>query len=171
MIHFLDTSALVKRYVTEPDPIRFDGCFGVRQYNTGASLGCNDDSNGTLQSTVSVSLAGGQTVMIVVDGYSTSSGPFQLNIGGASTRHYTCGYALPGYGCDNGRDHRFAVAADMTAAITACRAAQPATEPDFCYVIDTDGGTSTDVSECSAASASWRSGNNCCNFLGTLSCP
>jgi hypothetical protein len=151
----------------------FDTVLEVRQYNTGVSLGCNDDSAGTLQSTVSASLSAGQTVLVVVDGYSSSTGPFQLNIGssGGGARHYTCGYALPGYGCDNGRDHRFVVAADLTAAIPACRAAQPATEPDFCYVIDGDGGTASDVSECSAASASWRSGNSCCNFMGTLSCP
>ena len=148
----------------------FDTVLEVRQYNTGASLGCNDDSSGTLQSTVGISLSGGQTVIVVVDGYSTNSGPFQLNIGNGA-RHYACGYALPGYGCDNGRNHAFVDAADMTAAITACHAAQLPGYTDFCYVIDSDGGTSTDVSECSAASASWRSGNNCCNFMGTLSCP
>lgn len=92
--------------------------------------------------------------------------------GGCSTgRHYTCGYALPGYQCNNGRNHAFVVAADMTAAIAACHAAQPASYTDFCYVIDADGGTSSDTNECTAASASWRPTNSCCNFLGTTSCP
>ena len=149
----------------------FDTILEIREYNTGASLGCNDDSNGTLQSTVSASLAAGQTVMIVVDGYGTASGPFELNIEGSAARNYTCGYALPGYGCDNGRNHAFVRSADMTAAIAACHAAQLTGYTDFCYVIDTDGATSTDVSECSAAPATWRSGNSCCNFRGTKSCP
>lgn len=148
----------------------FDTVLEVRQYNTGASLGCNDDSSG-LQSSVSTSLAAGQTVLVVVDGYGASSGSFQLNIGGSAARHYTCGYALPGWGCDNGRNHAFVVAADMTAAIAACHTAQLPGYTDFCYVIDGDGATSSDVSECAAAPASWRSGNNCCNFMGTLSCP
>ena len=99
---------------------------------------------------------------------------FTLPTGNACTsagRHYTCGYALPGHNCDNGRNHAFVVAADMTAAIAACHAAQLPGYTDFCYVIDSDSGTSTDVSECMAASASWRPGNSCCNFKGTLSCP
>jgi len=99
---------------------------------------------------------------------------FTLPTGNACSsagRHYTCGYALPGYNCDNGRNHAFVVAADMTSAIAACHAAQLSGYTDFCYVIDTDSGTSTDVSECMAASASWRPGNSCCNFKGTLSCP
>jgi hypothetical protein len=62
----------------------FDTVLEVRQHNTGASLGCNDDSNGTLQSTVGISLSSGQTVMIVVDGYGSGSGWFQLNIGGST---------------------------------------------------------------------------------------
>jgi hypothetical protein len=63
----------------------FDTVLEVRQYSSGASLGCNDDSNSTLQSTVSASLTGGQTVLVIVDGYSTSSGSFQLNITGSGS--------------------------------------------------------------------------------------
>ena len=58
----------------------FDTVLEIRRINTLVSLGCNDDSGGTLQSTVSVSLLAGDTVVIVVDGFGTATGPFQLNI-------------------------------------------------------------------------------------------
>src|SRR6185295_7302281 len=74
----------------------YDSIIEVRQYNTNASLGCNDDSGGTLQSTVTADLASGQTVIIVVDGYAYSSGEFRLNIN-RNLRHYLCGHALPSY--------------------------------------------------------------------------
>lgn len=45
-----------------------------------ASLGCNDDANGTLQSSVTASLSAWQQVTIDVDGYSSSCGNFNLNI-------------------------------------------------------------------------------------------
>lgn len=57
----------------------FDTVLEVRAYSTGASLGCNDDSIG-VQSSVSVALSGGQTVIVVIDGFSTSNGTYQLNI-------------------------------------------------------------------------------------------
>lgn len=69
-------------YVFSTAGSAFDTVLEVRAYNTGASLGCNDDSNGTLQSTVSVSLSSGQTVIVVIDGFSSSSGAYQLNING-----------------------------------------------------------------------------------------
>ncbi len=49
---------------------------------TGAELDCNDDdeTGKTLQSSVTVTLRAGQTVVIVVDGYDTETGPFTLNI-------------------------------------------------------------------------------------------
>jgi hypothetical protein len=87
------------------------------------------------------------------------------------TRRYTCGYALPGYNCNNGRRSATITATDMTAALTACPASQPAGYTDFCYVIDADGGTAADTLDCTDASGSWRPGNSCCNFMGTLSCP
>jgi hypothetical protein len=88
-----------------------------------------------------------------------------------ATRNYRCGYATPGHNCDNGRSHTLIVAADMSSAITACRATRPSATLDFCYVIDGDGAVSTDASECAAAAASWRPNSDCCNFLGTASCP
>jgi hypothetical protein len=152
----------------------FDTILEIRNFDTGASLGCNDDSSGTLQSTVSVNLTIGQTIRIVVDGFGTSSGPFRLSImgiSGAVGRNYACGYALSGFGCNNGRASTAVVAADMTAAIAACHIAQPANLPDFCYVLDKDGTASTDQNECVAAGESWRPNNSCCNFFGTTSCP
>ncbi len=88
-----------------------------------------------------------------------------------ATRNYRCGYATPGHNCDNGRSHQLIVAADMSSAIAGCHAAQPTATLDFCYVIDADGAVSTDASECAAAAASWRQNSDCCNFLGTASCP
>jgi ELWxxDGT repeat protein len=49
---------------------------------SGTPLGCNDDSAGTLQSSVSVSLSAGQPVRLSVDGYGTACGSFALNIHG-----------------------------------------------------------------------------------------
>lgn len=85
--------------------------------------------------------------------------------------HYTCGYAISGFNCNNGRGHTVIFTVDMTAAISICKAIKPASTPDSCYVIDSDGALPLDPSECSAGGGSWRSGNNCCNFMGTLSCP
>lgn len=152
----------------------FDTVLEVRNFTTGASLRCNDDSNGTRFSTVSVSLSIGQTVRVVVDGYGSSAGPFSLSIsgpGGTVGRNYQCGYALAGYGCNNGRANTVIVSADMTSAISACRIAQPPNLPDFCYVLDRDGTAPTDAQQCGAAGGSWRPGNSCCNFLGSTSCP
>ncbi|HEX3479666.1 MAG TPA: hypothetical protein VHT91_31800 [Kofleriaceae bacterium] len=84
---------------------------------------------------------------------------------------YTCGYALPNFGCDNGRTHADITAPGMTTAIATCHVVQPPDRPDSCYVIDASGAAAADESDCTAASASWRSGNSCCNFFGTLSCP
>lgn len=51
-----------------------DGC-------SGPPIACNDDTVG-LQSQVQVSLTAGQSVTIVVDGYSSSSGSYVLNLSG-----------------------------------------------------------------------------------------
>ncbi len=51
-----------------------DGCGGME-------LACNDDiGGGNTDSTITVDLAAGQTVIIVVDGYDGATGPFILNI-------------------------------------------------------------------------------------------
>jgi hypothetical protein len=152
----------------------FDTVLEVRNVATGASLGCNDDSAGTLQSTVSLAMTSGQVVRIIIDGFGTASGAYVLSISGdpgANAPLYTCGYALPGFGCDNGKSSLRVNAADMTTAVTACHLAQPADRPDFCYVIDAQGTAPSDASDCAATGGSWRPGNSCCNFFGTTSCP
>ncbi|RKH08374.1 hypothetical protein D7V97_19700 [Corallococcus sp. CA053C] len=88
----------------------------------------------------------------------------------ADLMRYSCGYALAGYACNNGRSHVDIYAANMEAAIAACHAAQPPTYPDFCYVIDTGGVWWSDEAYCQAASGSWRPANACCNFMGNVSC-
>lgn len=97
----------------------------------------------------------------------------EAGAGGASNgpRLYICGHALPGYRCDNGRNHAFVSAMDLREAVAACPGVRPAPYTDFCYVIAADGATETDDSECSSLSGSWRPGRDCCNFFGTLSCP
>lgn len=88
-----------------------------------------------------------------------------------SPRNYWCGYAMPGFHCDNGRSHVVLVAPDMTSGIAGCRMAKPMSSLESCHVIDLDGAAPTDATECTAAAGSWRTGNSCCNFEGTLSCP
>jgi len=54
----------------------FDTVLHLRQYNnSGQTLpgACNDDANGTLQSSVTIPLSSGQVVIIVVDGYGNKS--------------------------------------------------------------------------------------------------
>jgi hypothetical protein len=88
-----------------------------------------------------------------------------------TARHYACGYAMAGWNCNNGRNHVNITASDMTEAIAKCHSVQLSGYPDFCYVIDTDGAVASDTGECTAGAGSWRPGNSCCNFKGTLSCP
>jgi hypothetical protein len=47
-----------------------------------APLGCNDDANGTLQSSVTLNVSAGQGLTIVVDGYGSTCGNYSLNIAG-----------------------------------------------------------------------------------------
>lgn len=92
---------------------QFDTVLQLRHFTTnhsGASLGCNDDAGGTLQSSVSVAVSAGQGVEITVDGYgSNRSGNYVLNItmsaggqcpGGCNSPPGQC-YNSPGT-CSNG---------------------------------------------------------------------
>jgi len=62
----------------------FDTVLQLRQFTTnhsGASLGCNDDSGGTLQSSVTANLSAGQVIEITIDGYGSGKcGSYKLNI-------------------------------------------------------------------------------------------
>lgn len=49
------------------------------------SLGCNDDSSGTYQSSITLNLSAGQKISIVVDGYGNSCGAFKLNSAAVGT--------------------------------------------------------------------------------------
>ncbi len=68
----------------------------------GADLGCNDDSSG-LQSQLSVTLAAGQTVTIVVDGFGGAEGNYLLNI---AEQVPVCGNGVVDAGeeCDDGNN-------------------------------------------------------------------
>jgi len=97
-------------------------------------------------------------------------------------RNFACGYALAnvsGNRCENGRTTRFVVAKDLTAAIDACLAVQPADRDYFCCVQAPDGAAPTDQSQCEAAprlgpsmlAPAWRPGRSCCRFEGETTCP
>ncbi|MBI3073662.1 MAG: right-handed parallel beta-helix repeat-containing protein, partial [Deltaproteobacteria bacterium] len=71
----------------------FDTVIYVQDVTCGGSpLGCDDNGAGT-QSRVSVSLLGGQTVMIVIDGAGTATGTFVLNIANSGCAHANLGSA------------------------------------------------------------------------------
>jgi hypothetical protein len=72
-------------YVFSTSGSSFDTILHLRLYNTTTSLGCNDDSNGTYQSTVSVNLSAGQTVLAIIDGYGSGQGTYRLNITAGSS--------------------------------------------------------------------------------------
>jgi hypothetical protein len=58
----------------------FDTVLTVLDGCGGAELACNDNAGGGVQSGVQVALAAGQTVVVVVDGWDTASGPVTLNV-------------------------------------------------------------------------------------------
>lgn len=58
----------------------FDTVLAVLSSCGGPELICNDDSNGTLQSTVTITLTAGTYYWIVVDGYNGQSGAFTLTM-------------------------------------------------------------------------------------------
>ncbi len=56
---------------------------------TGTSLGCNDDSSG-VQSSFRVTVTAGQKLVIVIDGYSSGSGDYKVNINTAAAAETEC---------------------------------------------------------------------------------
>jgi hypothetical protein len=64
----------------------FDTVLHVYHRSNGSAMGCNDDSGGTFQSSVTVSVLAGQQLNIVVDGYGGACGNFALNIAAVSDR-------------------------------------------------------------------------------------
>ncbi|WP_309887987.1 hypothetical protein [Archangium sp.] len=80
-VAYIWTAPWTANYTFTTQGSNFDTLLEVRPYNnTPQSLGCNDDSNGTLQSSVTASLSAGQTVLIITDGYGSACGGAKLNI-------------------------------------------------------------------------------------------
>ncbi len=78
---FLYTAPVTGTYVIDTFGSAFDTILYVRNATcSGTELACNDDANGTLQSQVTVNLTVGQSIVIVVDGYGTSSGTYNLHL-------------------------------------------------------------------------------------------
>lgn len=67
-------------YVFSTSGSSFDTALDVWN-DLGESIGCNDDSNSTLQSTVIANVTGGASVMIIVGGFGAMRGAYQLSIG------------------------------------------------------------------------------------------
>lgn len=79
----------------------FDTVLHLRPYNNSTQvLMCNDDANGTLQSSLTRYMAAGETVFIVVDGYGTSCGQYKLNI---TTSACVSGCCINGQNYQNGQ--------------------------------------------------------------------
>ncbi len=58
----------------------FDTVLHVYDLVGGGLLGCNDNSSGTLQSTLALALSANQGIAVVVDGYGSACGNYKLNI-------------------------------------------------------------------------------------------
>jgi hypothetical protein len=58
----------------------FDTILEILDDNTSNSIDCNDDANSTSQSALTVTLAAGQSVKVMIDGYSWSCGNYTLNV-------------------------------------------------------------------------------------------
>jgi hypothetical protein len=83
---FLFTAPSTNLYTIDTFGSAFDTVLYVRDAACdGAELACNDDSLGTRQSQVTEPLTAGQSIVIVVDGYSTASGAFRLNVSAATS--------------------------------------------------------------------------------------
>ncbi|RYZ40719.1 MAG: hypothetical protein EOO71_14970 [Myxococcaceae bacterium] len=78
---YIWTAPWTANYTFTTQGSNFDTVLEIRPYNdTTQSFGCNDDSNGTLQSSVTTHLSAGQTVLIITDGYGSSCGSARVNI-------------------------------------------------------------------------------------------
>lgn len=108
---FRYTAPLAGTYSIDTFGSSIDTILYVRNVTcAGAELACNDDATPDGSSQVSVTLTAGQAVVIVVDGYGTLGGNFQLNItrptGGTPTPTAApvCGNGIveSGEDCDDG---------------------------------------------------------------------
>ncbi|MFP2927253.1 ELWxxDGT repeat protein [Pyxidicoccus sp. 3LG] len=74
------TAPVSGTFVLTTEGSSYDTSLEVSDPVSGSSLACNDDTDDTLQSSVSVSVSAGQTLLITVDGYDTECGAFLLSI-------------------------------------------------------------------------------------------
>src|SRR5262249_36625348 len=82
---FLYTAPFPGSYSIDTFDSDFDTVLYVRAATcSGAELACNDDFNTMLQSQVTLPLAAGQQVVIVVDGFNMKGGNFTLHINGSA---------------------------------------------------------------------------------------
>ncbi len=83
------TAPWTANYTFTTQGSNFDTILEVRPYNNSTqSFGCNDDSNGTIQSSVTTSLSAGQTVLIITDGYGSACGDVKINITSDMHMHF-----------------------------------------------------------------------------------
>lgn len=78
-VQYVWTALVAGTYTFDTVGSSFDTVLYVREDCVGPELACNDDTVMT-QSEITVDLAAGQSVMIVVDGWNNASGNFTLNI-------------------------------------------------------------------------------------------
>ncbi|HLL06776.1 MAG TPA: kelch repeat-containing protein [Myxococcaceae bacterium] len=80
-ISFLWTAPRSANYFFSTSGSSFDTVLKIQQAATGVNQSCNnDDSSGTLQSAIWRSVTAGEQLRIIVDGYATACGTFQLSI-------------------------------------------------------------------------------------------
>lgn len=88
-IAYIWTAPWTANYTFTTQGSDFDTVLEIRPYNnTSQSLGCNDDSNSTLQSSVTTTLSAGQTVLVIIDGYGSRCGTAKLNISSDAHMHF-----------------------------------------------------------------------------------
>ncbi|WP_163868739.1 hypothetical protein [Myxococcus eversor] len=81
----LDSSALwtapaTRAYTFSSAGSNYDTVIEVLDLASGTSLACNDDNGTSLQSSVSINLQQGQTVLVNMDGYNSHCGLYYLNV-------------------------------------------------------------------------------------------
>jgi hypothetical protein len=74
------TAPVTGSYAIDTFGSAFDTLLYVRPSCSGPEIACNDDAGGSLQSQVVVALDRGEEIVIVVDGFGTARGAFNLNV-------------------------------------------------------------------------------------------
>jgi hypothetical protein len=74
------TATATRTYTFSTTGSAFDTVLYVLDDCAGPELACNDDTPPGNTSSVSVPMTAGQTVIVVVDGYGTASGSYNLRV-------------------------------------------------------------------------------------------